>query len=54
MINNAVLVPVAINGMEFRFLLDTGVKETILFAASRSTASAPAMTLRAFCRQAIR
>ncbi len=32
LINNAVLVPVTINGVEFTFLLDTGVKETILFA----------------------
>ncbi|NGM62605.1 PDZ domain-containing protein [Sphingobacterium sp. SGG-5] len=32
LVNNAVLVPVTINGMAFTFLLDTGVKETILFA----------------------
>src|SRR5690606_2499327 len=31
-INNVVLVPVVINGMTLTFLLDTGVKETILFA----------------------
>jgi len=31
-INNAILVPVVINGLELNFLLDTGVKETILFA----------------------
>lgn len=31
-VNNAVLVPVIINGMPFTFLLDSGVKETILFA----------------------
>src|SRR5690606_3989345 len=32
LINNVVLVPLTINGMPFSFLLDTGVKETILFA----------------------
>lgn len=32
LINNVVLVPLIINGMPFSFLLDTGVKETILFA----------------------
>ncbi|HMR18188.1 MAG TPA: PDZ domain-containing protein [Sphingobacterium sp.] len=37
MINNTVLVPVVINGMEFTFLLDTGVKETILFALAQDT-----------------
>lgn len=31
MVNHLVLVPVTINGIEFSFLLDTGVKETILF-----------------------
>jgi hypothetical protein len=31
-VNNVVLVPVKINGISFSFLLDTGVKETILFA----------------------
>ncbi len=32
LVNNTVLVPVTINGIAFTFLLDTGVKETILFA----------------------
>lgn len=32
MVNHLVLVPVTINGVEFSFLMDTGVKETILFA----------------------
>ncbi len=32
LINNVVLVPLTINGITFSFLLDTGVKETILFA----------------------
>lgn len=32
LVNHIVLVPVTINGIEFSFLLDTGVKETILFA----------------------
>lgn len=32
LVNHLVLVPVTINGIEFSFLLDTGVKETILFA----------------------
>ena len=32
LVNHVVLVPVTINGIEFTFLLDTGVKETILFA----------------------
>ncbi|MFD1770229.1 PDZ domain-containing protein [Sphingobacterium suaedae] len=32
LINNIILVPVTINGITFSFLLDTGVKETILFA----------------------
>ncbi|HLT87048.1 MAG TPA: PDZ domain-containing protein [Sphingobacterium sp.] len=31
LINNVVLVPLTINGIPFSFLLDTGVKETILF-----------------------
>ncbi|WP_187444179.1 PDZ domain-containing protein [Sphingobacterium phlebotomi] len=31
LVNNVVLVPLTINGMPFSFLLDTGVKETILF-----------------------
>lgn len=33
LINNVVLVPLTINGMPFSFLLDTGVKETLLFAS---------------------
>lgn len=36
-INNVVLVPVVINGMTLTFLLDTGVKETILFALANDT-----------------
>ncbi len=32
MVNNLVLVPVTINGIKFSFLMDTGVRETILFA----------------------
>lgn len=32
MVNHLALVPVTINGIEFSFLMDTGVKETILFA----------------------
>lgn len=32
LVNHLILVPVTINGVEFSFLLDTGVKETILFA----------------------
>lgn len=32
LVNNVVLVPLTINGIAFSFLLDTGVKETILFA----------------------
>lgn len=32
LVNHLVLVPVTINGVEFSFLMDTGVKETILFA----------------------
>ncbi len=36
-VNNAVLVPVTINGMEFTFLLDTGVKETLLFAHTKDS-----------------
>src|SRR5215217_7261048 len=31
LINNLVFIPVKINGVELLFLLDTGVKETILF-----------------------
>lgn len=31
LVNHLVLVPVMINGVEFSFLMDTGVKETILF-----------------------
>lgn len=31
LVNNIVLVPLTINGIPFSFLLDTGVKETILF-----------------------
>lgn len=31
LVNNVVLVPLTINGILFSFLLDTGVKETILF-----------------------
>ncbi len=37
LINNIVLVPVTINGIEFTFLLDTGVKETILFAQANDS-----------------
>lgn len=32
MVHHLILVPVTINGIEFCFLMDTGVKETILFA----------------------
>lgn len=32
LVNNVVLIPLTINGISFSFLLDTGVKETILFA----------------------
>lgn len=32
LVNHVVLVPLTINGIGFTFLLDTGVKETILFA----------------------
>lgn len=32
LVNHVVLVPLTINGISFSFLLDTGVKETILFA----------------------
>ncbi|WDF67152.1 aspartyl protease family protein [Sphingobacterium oryzagri] len=32
LVNHVVLVPLTINGIAFSFLLDTGVKETILFA----------------------
>lgn len=32
LINNIILIPLTINGVPFSFLLDTGVKETILFA----------------------
>ena len=37
LINNVVLVPITINGVAFSFLLDTGVKETILFANNRDS-----------------
>ncbi len=37
LINNVILVPVTINGIKFSFLLDTGVKETILFANTRDS-----------------
>lgn len=37
MTNHTVLVPVVINGMPFTFLLDSGVKETILFAWTEDT-----------------
>ncbi len=37
LINNVVLVPLTINGMPFSFLLDTGVKETILFANAENS-----------------
>lgn len=36
-VNNTVLVPVCINGISFTFLLDTGVKETILFAQTEDS-----------------
>lgn len=39
LINNVVLVPLTINGMPFSFLLDTGVKETILFANTEDSLS---------------
>ncbi|NGM63898.1 PDZ domain-containing protein [Sphingobacterium sp. SGR-19] len=32
LVNNVVLIPLTINGIAFSFLLDTGVKETLLFA----------------------
>lgn len=34
LINNIIIVPVHINGQLFNFLLDTGVKETLLFVSS--------------------
>lgn len=37
LVNHVMLVPVTINGIEFTFLLDTGVKETILFAHTDDT-----------------
>ncbi|MFD2968958.1 PDZ domain-containing protein [Sphingobacterium bambusae] len=37
LINNVVLVPLTINGITFSFLLDTGVKETILFAQANDS-----------------
>ncbi|GHE42134.1 retropepsin-like aspartic protease [Sphingobacterium griseoflavum] len=37
LVNNVVLVPLTINGIHFSFLLDTGVKETILFAQANDS-----------------
>lgn len=37
LVNNVVLVPLRINGISFSFLLDTGVKETILFAQAHDS-----------------
>src|SRR5690606_29024675 len=37
LVNNVVLIPVTINGKTFSFLLDTGVKETILFANTQDS-----------------
>ena len=35
LISNLIIIPVKVNGVEFSFLLDTGVKETILFNVSK-------------------
>lgn len=35
LVSNLVIVPVTVNGVELSFLLDTGVKETILFNVSK-------------------
>jgi hypothetical protein len=32
LINNLVFIPINVNGVELTFLLDSGVKETILFS----------------------
>ena len=32
LINNLIIVPIEVNGIELNFLLDTGVEETILFS----------------------
>lgn len=37
LINHLVLVPVTINGIEFTFLMDSGVEETILFAYTQDS-----------------